>query len=105
MSDIVIKTRVSLDFLGEDYKDGFIVLKSIPTKELDAIQDKAATIEEEDVKANGEFIKNEVKSRLIDGSIPQDGKSVSITEDNIEDLPPVVFSRCFERLMGKVSPN
>lgn len=40
MSKIVIKKKVNLDFLGDDYKEAFIVFKSIPLKDYDKIMDE-----------------------------------------------------------------
>lgn len=37
MPKIVIKKRVSLDFLGEEYKDSFLVFQSIPLPDFESI--------------------------------------------------------------------
>lgn len=39
MSKIVIKKRINLDFLGDDYKDAYLVFKSIPLPDYESIQD------------------------------------------------------------------
>jgi hypothetical protein len=43
MSKLVIKKRVSLEFLGEDYKDAFIVFRSIPLAEYEQISKQLPT--------------------------------------------------------------
>lgn len=38
MTKIVIKKRINLDFLGDDYKDAYLVFKSIPLPDYEEIQ-------------------------------------------------------------------
>lgn len=47
MAEIIIKKKVTLEHLGEEYKDSFVTFKSIPigeyeklAKEIDAVEDK-----------------------------------------------------------------
>ena len=48
MGKIVIKKRVSLDFLGEDYKEAYINFKSIPALDYEQIQEDTKKLEEGD---------------------------------------------------------
>ena len=33
-----IKKKISLDFLGDDYKEGYLIFKSMPIKEFEEFQ-------------------------------------------------------------------
>lgn len=112
MTSIVVKKRVSLDFLGEEYKEGYLVFTAIPVAELDKLQKKAAEIQDkvegndsESAKASQDFIKEQVVSRFVEGMIPQDGENVVVTKDNITDLPPDVFIEAWQQMNGKISPK
>lgn len=37
MADIIIKKKITLDFLGEDYKGDYLVFKAIPVSEYEKI--------------------------------------------------------------------
>lgn len=63
MSKIVIKKRVNLDFLGEDYKDAYLVFRSIPLPELD---DATAKMPDSDPRYLDLVIKAQTE-KLTDG--------------------------------------
>lgn len=84
--EIIIKKKIALGFLGDEYKDSYINLKAIPVKELESLD---GTIKEEVVK------------RFVDGKINQDGKMIDITKENLFDLPGEVFIEGFAQISGK----
>lgn len=88
---IVIKKRVSLDFLGEDYKDSYLLLKSVAVGEFD--------------KFKKETVKDAVISHFISGEINQEGGLVKITRENIEELPGEVFVNAFGAITGQLDPK
>lgn len=104
---LVIKKRVSLEFLGDDYAEGYLVFTAIPTSELGVMQEKALELQkkEEDAGASLEFLKEEVISRFVEGKIPQDGELAEITKSNITDLPSDVFIEAWQQMNGKLSPK
>jgi hypothetical protein len=67
---IVVTKRVSLEFLGDDYKEGYITVKSIPLKEYDSLQADIKSVEDDNAKAL-EYIKKLVGERFVEGKIPQ----------------------------------
>lgn len=102
MAEIVIRKRVSLDFLGEEYNESYIVLASVPVKEFDDLQNQIAKLKPGE---NLSFVRSEVKKRFIEGKIQQSGQLVDITTENVEDLPGEVFIEVFEYITGKISPK
>lgn len=92
---LVIKKRVSLDFLGEDYKDSFIIIRAMSMSEYDDLQgkDKDKTVREV------------VTEHFISGQIQQNDKSVDITLDNINELSPDIFAKLWDILTGTPDPK
>lgn len=83
---IVIKKRVSLAFLGDDYKDSFVLVKAVSVGEYDTMEGT---------------VKDEVKKRVLGGTLQQDGGDIEITKDNIEELPGEVFVKIFANMTGE----
>ena len=88
---IVIKKRVSLDFLGEEYKDSYLILKSISIGEYDKLGDAT--------------VKDVVIERFLDGKIKQDGELIDITKENLTELPGEVFVEAFAAITGQLDPK
>lgn len=105
MAEIVVKKRITLEFLGEDYKDGYIVFESIPVKDYERIIKEVEVAEKSGGSEAMNLVKKLVTGRLVEGEIPQDGGMVAITKDNLADLPGDVFLEAMQQLTGKISPN
>lgn len=101
---IVVTKRISLEFLGDEYKEGYIVLKSIPLKEYESLQKDLSSIGEKGTEAVA-YIKKFIAGRFIEGKIPQGAEMVDLTTDNLEELPAEVFLEAMATLSGKTSPN
>lgn len=87
---LVIKKRVSLDFLGDDYKDSYLILRAMSVQEYDSLEnDKKQTV------------KDAVCERLIEGQINQDGSLIKITQENIKELPGDVFVKAWGAILGE----
>lgn len=93
---IVIKKKVSLDFLGEEYKDAYLVFQSIPLKDFDKL---SVEIEEaqKDKKA-AIFILNSLKKYFIEGKFPDLDK---VTAEDLDGLDQEAVIRCFQRFTGQ----
>lgn len=87
---LVIKKRVSLDFLGDQYKNSYLILKSIGVGEYE--------------KLNG-TVRDEVIKRFLEGEIEQDEGIIKITKENIKDLPGEVFVEAFAAITGQLDPK
>jgi hypothetical protein len=97
---IVIKRRVSLEFLGEDYKDSYLVFKSIALREYDALQIAAKEVEKDETKSIS-FIQEQLLTRFIEGKIDNQ----TVTPDDLLDLPVDVILECFNQIRGNLSPK
>lgn len=101
---IQIKKRVSLDFLGEEYKDSYLVFSAIPLKDYEALIEQSQQLTEDNV-ASMKFIKEQITKRFIEGKVAQEGKLVEITADNLLELPGEVFLQAMQQLTGTPSPK
>jgi hypothetical protein len=88
---LVIKKRVSLEFLGEDYKDSYVLCSSVSIGEYEKIKD--------------DTVKDLVIKHFLEGKIKQDSGLVDITKDNLEELPGEVFVEVFAAITGQLDPK
>lgn len=102
---IVIKKKISLETLGEDYKDSYLTFQSIPFKDFEKIAEMYENISATDESKQGaeslKFIREQLEKRFIDGNV--DGQDVQ--KNDLFDLPGEVIIDCFQQLMGKLNPN
>lgn len=100
---IKINKKIGLEFLGEEYKDSYLVFQAITMNEIEEIQEKALVAQErQDPKENLNFFKSVVAPRFVEGKIAQDGKLVEVTKDDLPNLPLEVFIDIAQELMGRV---
>lgn len=97
---IVIKKRVSLEFLGEDYKDAYLTFKSIPVKEYEQIQEKAKGFEKDEA-GSITFILDLLKEHFLEGEFPESGKLEAVKAEDLDDLDPVSVIECFKVFTGE----
>tara|TARA_R110000868_G_scaffold39565_1_gene137694 strand:- start:1046 stop:1360 length:315 start_codon:yes stop_codon:yes gene_type:complete len=102
---IVIKKRITLEKLGEEYKDSYLTFQSIPFKDYEKIAKLQVEIAGKDETAQGlkslNFIQEELTKRFIEGNI--DNQEVKV--EDLFELPGEVIVDCFQQLMGKINPN
>lgn len=103
MANIVIRKRVSFDFLGDEYKDGYIILRSITYDENSEIIKQAR--KSKTVKKQMDFIKNTLVSRFISGEFPVEGKLQPMVKEDIGKLDNDSITTCFEIIVGGLSPK
>lgn len=94
---IVITKRVSLDFLGDEYKDSYLDFRSMTFKEVPDIQKQAAITKESE---GIEFLRKEITERFISGKISQNGKLEDVTIEDLGDLPLEVYTHSFQQITG-----
>lgn len=92
---LVIKKRVDLDFLGEDFKDTFVTFKSIPAKDLPEIV-KLTKEAEESVDAIPHILKL-LKKYFLDGE--HEGEAVKA--EDLDELDAETLVKCFEIITGQ----
>lgn len=100
MSKIVIKKRVSFDFLGEEYKDSYVDFQRIPVSDFEAIQK-----EMEEVKKNKlssfSVVLGVIKKYFISGKFINDDKLEDISAEDLEGLDAESVLRCFSLMTGQ----
>lgn len=103
MADIVINKRVSLAFLGDEYKDSYITVRYVPVKEYDDLMSLATKAA--DKKESVKFIQEQIKERFVEGKIQQDGKLVDLTLEDLPSFPADVFITAYQEITGQANPK
>lgn len=102
---IVIRKKITLEKLGEEYKDSYLVFQSIPFKDFEKIAKTYETISDVDETKQGikslEFIKEQLQARFLDGNIDNQ----EVKKEELFDLPGEIIVDCFQQLMGRINPN
>ena len=99
MSKIVIKKRIGLDFLGDEYKDSYLVFKSIPIGEADQIA-KEAEIASSSKKASI-FICDMLTDKFLEGKFFNGTELVGLSKEDIKDIDIATCITIFEILTGQ----
>lgn len=105
MSRIVIKKRIALDFIGEDYKDCYLEFKTIPMKEYEKYV--AMANENKDEKKAVGFITSTLQDLFISGKfIDENNELFDVKKDELGDFDMNVMVTVFKTLTGQdQSPN
>jgi hypothetical protein len=98
---LVIKKRVDLDFLGEEYKEAYLVFRSIPLEDYkDVIQD-IKKLEEGDNSAYLDKVNEYLQKYFLSGEFPNDaGKLEPVIKEDLVGLDGGSTVTCFERMTG-----
>lgn len=107
MSKFAIKKKITLEFLGEEWKDAYITLTPLAVREFERIQ-KIAPKDETDVDANLEAMNQMltiVGEHFVNGK-GWDGETlVAIEKEDISDLPMEILTVLISSLAGKADPK
>lgn len=102
MGKIVIKKRISLDFLGDEYKDCYITFKPITISEADKIGEEAIQ-STKDRKSNA-WLLEQLKNRFLEGKfLDADNNLFELKADDIDNLDLDTCSTIFEILTGQTT--
>lgn len=94
MADIIIRKKVTLEFLGEAYKDSFVTFRSIPVGEFNDLIKKIETVNDED--SLPEIIKI-LEKYFVEGLF--EGQKLS--KDDVKQFDGETVLKCFETLTGQ----
>lgn len=97
MADIKIKKRLTLEFLGDEYKDSYIVFASIPVVEYAEMSKKMLGVENDNEKATLVMLEL-LEDKFVEGIF--DGQK--LTKEDIKQFDGETVLRCFETLTGQV---
>lgn len=97
---IVIKKTISLEFLGDEYKDGYVTFKSLSVGEVNNLIDQINPDEQDNKKAVGIMLKvledSFIKGEFVDG---EDRKV--LTKDDLKDFDMESVTKFFTVLTGQ----
>lgn len=94
MAEIIIKKKVTLEFLGEEYKDSYLTFKSIPIGEYEELIAKVDKVEED--KSMSEIMKI-LENYFVEGLF--DGQKVN--KEDVSQFDGETILKCFETLTGQ----
>ena len=98
MTEIVVKKRIDLDFLGTEHSEDFLIFKSVPVEEYKTITKKQP---DDNIQAI-DYIVTELKKRYISGKF----QGNDIVKDDIGKFPAEVITECHAHITGqKIDPK
>lgn len=106
MANIVIRKRVTLEFMGDEYKDGYLVFRPITVgSEYDEITTQINKLKDsKDSTAMVKFIRDSVIKRFIEGKFPNlddEGKLEDVKEEDLSNFDFDTIALVFRRLSGQ----
>jgi len=98
---IVIKKRVSLDFLGEDYSGAYLVFQSIPAIDFDEV-----VVQLKEIEKNGSgqvaYLIGLLQKYFVSGEFPNDkNELVAVAADDLKGLDADALTKCFQLFTGQ----
>lgn len=105
MSKIVIKKRIPLDFVGDEYKEAYIEFRTIPMRDYEKYVEAAG--DNKDEKKSVTFIMQTLEDLFICGKFPDEkGELFDLSKEDVNDLDVNTIVTVFKILTGQdQSPN
>lgn len=98
MAEIVIKKTVKLSFLGDKYKEDYLVFKAVPVKDFESLMEKTP---DNNLQAT-KYICKILKEKFLEGKFQ--GETVNATD--IDSFDGITIAECFAILTGqKLDPK
>ncbi len=104
MSKFIVKKRVPLDFLGEEWKDCYIEFQPFSPKDLITIDQMDTTDASKGIQAMSEMI-TLLESHFIGGKGYTGSGLADIEATDLQELPLEALQACIKAANGAVSPN
>ncbi len=96
---IVIKKQVSLEFLGEEYKDSYLTFTSMTLREYEELQ---PTLEKSvKDKKSMELVKDVLTKHFLGGKF----QGQDVTQEDLFDFDIETLMHCFQIFTGQGSPK
>ncbi len=100
MSKMVIRKRLILEFLGEDYKDAYLVFHTLPVSEYEKMVQNEKEAGDDRIKSTMQMFEL-VKSKFVEGKFPNEkGELVEITQQDFE-VDEGLLVKCFQFITGQ----
>jgi len=101
MSRVVIKRKLSLDFLGKEYKESYLIFKAIPFREYEELKKKT---EELDDETSLKFITDLLGQHFISGKFPgEDNELFDLKSEDLVDFDGGTLIKMFQTLTGEIT--
>ena len=99
---LVIPKKITLEFLGDEYKDAYLIFKSIPITQLADMKAKMPNGDAEDDKLKVIPIMLDIlKEQFLRGEFPDlDGKMEPVQAEDLDNLDANTAIQCFQTLSG-----
>jgi hypothetical protein len=101
----VVKKKLSLDFLGDGWKDAYLEFSGLTFKESRGFTSQKFDEKNPDSDENLNFVINLLKEHFLTGKGYDGTDLIDIAKDDIEDLPPEAISKAVEALVGGPDPK
>lgn len=108
MANFLVRRRLSLGFLGVEWKECYLSFNSLSYGELYKVSSlKTDPTDPKSVKVSMDQTLALLQEKFIDGKgLSTDGKIIDITKDDLVNLPVEVINKAVLFLVGEeVSPN
>ena len=102
MAKFKITKKISLAYLGEEWKECYLEFDS-PT--YDEIKKAVPDFTKEDKIEAGESAFKFLEDSFIGGKAISEGGIVDVKKEDLGDFPMDVVTKCLEELMGTPSPK
>lgn len=93
MADIVIKRKITLEFLGDDYKADYLVFKAIPINEYEKLMEAQS----DDNKEAAKFLLKTLEEKFIEGRFQEQ----DVDAKDIGKFDGSTVVKCFSLLTGQ----
>ena len=100
MSKFDITKKVSLDYLGDQWKECYLEFNLPSYGDLKNLTNSKAT-DQEKVESGLETIVGLFRC----GKAISEGKEVDVTKEDLKDMPIEVLTKCFKAISGELDPK
>lgn len=100
MSTFLVEKKLTLEYLGEDYKDSYITFKVLPFRKYSEIMEKAKQIGE-DNEASIKYMQEIVSENFIGGMF----KGKELTQDDVAEFDGDTIVHAFQTIAGEPNPK
>lgn len=99
MSRFQLTQKIDLSEISEGWNDAYVEISLPSYGEVQAV----TQIDTSNEAAGAEAMMNFIKDHFVSGQLPENGKLVDLTSDDVKDLPLPVIGRITQKLLGEES--
>lgn len=98
MGKLVVRRKVVLDFLGDGYKDAYVIFRAIPVKDYAELLAQIPSDPAEDKGKSMGLMIECLKKYFLEGQVKEGDK---LTADDLDDIDQDTTIRCFQAMSGQ----